>query len=678
MIRRVYITACGLLLALGAGLALADRPQQAAVAVQMPSATADSAIAAFPAEPYAPLPAPADLHFPLDRYLGLTGTYGELRENHFHFGLDLRVSGWGAPVYAAADGYVSRLRVWFNGYGKALYLKHKDGNSSCYAHLERFAPGVDEHVVKAQFANQQFNQDRFFRADEIPVKKGQLIGYAGSTGGSTGPHLHFEVRDPQERPLNPMPWLHRHIADNIPPFITRLAIEPLDHRARVDGIFEKWVHYPKPAGQSYRVAGEIRVSGPVGLEYTAYDRQNGAPNYNGVYAADLYLDDTLIHRFQADRYTFDDSRYVLQHTDHCFYRKTGGYLSKAYTDDGNLAPLYPEQKKRGVIQLLDDLPHQLRLDIRDWHGNRCHAHLTLRRAAPPAAKPAPRTGRPPAFRLNRQTLVIESDWPETATTVEYAGGLADDVAPAYTHKGRAVTLVPVTAGRVPKRAVFPDGQRLELPFAAVALPKAGQSVSGAGGMRAWIGAGALFDTTALVSRADEPLRFPSACSPVCTLGEIGQALMLPVALRVEADRNQQKYAAHQRQLIEIKPDGSFNRFSPDAKGATLAKRLGAYCLLGDQKPPETKPQNFQNGQAVSRKQRFLSFKAWDDIAEINPWRVSAAIDGQWAVAEYYDFPQLLIVPLHQIKADGIHELTLRLADHSGNEATFKYRFTLAP
>ena len=681
MNRRPVVAAL-LLLALLGGLAGVYRAQLPADSTRRPPVLRNphpvGAIAELPPDSTAPPPAPAQLHFPLDRYLGLTGTYGELRENHFHFGLDLRVAGWGAPVYAAADGFVSRARVWFNGYGKALYIRHPDGTSTCYAHLERFGPGIDERVVQVQREKRQFIQDLFFGAQELRVKKGQVVGYVGSTGGSTGPHLHFEVRDGWERPLNPMPWLRTHISDQIAPFISRLALMPLDASARVEGRFERWIHYPQPQGQSYRVAQEVRVWGPVGLEYTAYDRQNGAPNYNGIYAADLYLDDTLIHRFQADRYTFDDSRYVLQHKDHCYYRQTGGYLSKAYTDDGNLAPLYPAQRNRGIVHLRDDRPHRLRLDIRDWHGNRCFAHLTVRRAAPPPAQPAARTGRPPTFRLVRQTLILESDWPDTGVRIDYADGTSQEIAPAYTYKGRATTLLPIRAGKVPRRALFPDGQELKLPIAAVGLPGSGQSVEGAGGLRAWIGPGVLFDTTALVAQAQSPVRFPSACSPLCSLGEIGIGVMKPLGLRVAPDRNTDRYPARQRQLIEIKPDGSFNRFSVDGQGATLAKRLGTYCLLGDSEPPQLRPTNFQADRPASRRLRFLAFRAWDDIAEIDPWQVSATVNGQWALAEYYDFPQLLHVPLHAIAGDGPHELSIRLVDQAGNARTFRYTLRLLP
>mgnify|MGYP003682352301 FL=1 len=140
---------------------------------------------------------------PLDYETILSGTFGELRSNHFHSGIDIKTKGKeGSKVYAFSKGYVSRIKISKGGYGKAIYIKHSDGKTSVYAHLKRFSKKIETIVKNEQYKKEDYEIEIFPALNEIKILDNELIAYSGNTGGSSGPHLHFEIRDINQKPLN--------------------------------------------------------------------------------------------------------------------------------------------------------------------------------------------------------------------------------------------------------------------------------------------------------------------------------------------------------------------------------------------------------------------------------------------------------------------------------------------
>src|SRR5688572_15502897 len=85
--------------------------------------------------------------WPLDKPITLSGNYGELRTNHFHAGLDFSTKNViNLPVYAAKDGYVSRIKVSSVGYGKSVYITHANGKVTVYAHMTNYEPALNKYV----------------------------------------------------------------------------------------------------------------------------------------------------------------------------------------------------------------------------------------------------------------------------------------------------------------------------------------------------------------------------------------------------------------------------------------------------------------------------------------------------------------------------------------------------
>src|SRR5574343_176058 len=173
---------------------------------------------------------------PLDIPLNLSGNFGELRTNHFHTGIDIKTEQReGLKIYAAAEGYVSRIKVSPVGYGYALYITHPNGYTTLYGHLKSYAPKIDEYVKRNQYLLKSFSVDLFPTPEELPVTKGEVVALSGNTGGSGGPHLHFEVRETaSEKLLNPMLFGFQ-IADKIPPTVMGIWIVPMNDTSTVNG-----------------------------------------------------------------------------------------------------------------------------------------------------------------------------------------------------------------------------------------------------------------------------------------------------------------------------------------------------------------------------------------------------------------------------------------------------------
>ncbi|RZK87759.1 MAG: M23 family metallopeptidase, partial [Pedobacter sp.] len=221
----------------------------------------------------------------------LAGSFGELRSNHFHSGIDFRTNQRiGYPVYAPADGFISRLRVQNSGFGLALYISHPNGYTTVYGHLSRFNPKISQIVKNIQYKKTSYEIDEFPSADLIPVRKGEVIAYTGNTGSSGGPHLHFEIRDSKtEATINPQ-LLGISIPDNIPPTIGAMYVYRLNGKP-----FNEFT--PK---QYFQVAGgkgnyklnqvsTINLSGEVGFGIVVNDRHNGASGNNGAYSIELAI-----------------------------------------------------------------------------------------------------------------------------------------------------------------------------------------------------------------------------------------------------------------------------------------------------------------------------------------------------------------------------------------------------
>ena len=309
-----------------------------------------------------------DFDDPLKEQLRLSGNFGELRGSHFHAGLDLKTNlTIGKPVYAAADGYVSRLKVAHFGYGKALYLTHEGGYGSVYAHLDRFADDIQNYIKNTQYKKERFQVELFPSKDKFVVKKGDLIGYTGNTGSSGGPHLHFEIRDPQSRPLNPLDY-GIEISDTKSPIPTVLRWYPHNKNGRNVETYGQNLSLTQIRPNEY-LAESLATSGRIGFGIGAYDQQDGSSNKNGVYRIKTSLNGALTQEILFDRISFDESKFMNRYMDYRHYRERKQRVQKLFRETNNPLGIIKILESDGYVSIEPGASYVYRIELMDYSGN---------------------------------------------------------------------------------------------------------------------------------------------------------------------------------------------------------------------------------------------------------------------------------------------------------------------
>ena len=330
-----------------------------------------------------PVQAPAQdidnyFRWPVDGAVSLSANYGELRSNHFHAGLDIRVGGFpGMPVYAAADGYVSRIVARPDGYGRAVYITHPNGATSVYAHLHTFAPALKAHIEAIQYARQRYTVDEQVAKDALPVKKGQLIGAAGNSGSSAGAHLHFEIRHTAtETPCNVFSYGYYPLpADTYPPVIRNVAFFSF----RLQGDIPYTANFyecPKPAR---RIKQTIYVPDAFYIGIDAYDAQNGTPAKLAVNRMQVTLDGATVFSCRFEDIPFDAVRYINSAIAYEERQRNNKVFLKTYIEPGNKLQIYRDVKNNGLLSLPDTLLHTIEIKVFDDAGNAAATAFTVQK-----------------------------------------------------------------------------------------------------------------------------------------------------------------------------------------------------------------------------------------------------------------------------------------------------------
>lgn len=323
-------------------------------------------------------------HRPLSISPELAANFGEIRENHFHMGLDIRTNGKeNLPVYAAADGYISKVTIEEAGFGKALYVTHPNGTITVYAHLNHFMDALEKYVHENQYHSECWQQDLNLSANQFIVTKGQRIAYSGNTGTSEGPHLHFEIRD-------------AHTGSNTNPLVSGLAIG--DHvKPTIRSLY--WYNktssiYATPAVQAtingddgnYTTAQQlISVNSPhIAFGIDAIDK-NAASKYRlGIYSAKLYMDESLVFGFALNTISYADTRYVNAGIDYANWITHSKCIQLLCRLPGNQLPAYNTVHGNGVLNLSDKKPHKIKIVISDAAGNKSILNTMVKYDGSPA------------------------------------------------------------------------------------------------------------------------------------------------------------------------------------------------------------------------------------------------------------------------------------------------------
>lgn len=324
---------------------------------------------------------------PLDIPLKLSGTFGELRTNHFHSGLDIRTNSVeGLPVYAAAEGHVSRIKVSAYGYGLALYVDHPNGYTTVYAHLRNFDQPIAEWVEKKHQEKKSFELDIALYPGELPVTKGQRIAFSGNTGGSGGPHLHFEVRDTKtEAVINPRHFGFK-VNDQVAPVVDFIEVVPYGQYAQINGSrLPRKLPLKRSAGNNYAATSQPEVFGAVYLQIKTWDKHTGNEFRNGIYQLVMRSGNDTLYHFKADRFEFDETRYANAVMDYEARMLQREQVYRCFRSPGNFLSMLPLQLPNGMIHLHAGETKPIEITVRDYDGNTATARLSLKGAEGPAA-----------------------------------------------------------------------------------------------------------------------------------------------------------------------------------------------------------------------------------------------------------------------------------------------------
>ncbi|MDG1476305.1 MAG: M23 family metallopeptidase [Vicingaceae bacterium] len=309
---------------------------------------------------------------PLGIPLFLAGNFGELRSNHFHGGLDMKTQGKeGFNIYAAADGFVSRIKVSPWGYGKTIYIDHPNGTTTVYAHLQRYKGEIAKYVKEHQYKNESWEFDWYPADSLMPVKKGQIIALSGNTGGSGGPHLHFEIRETEsEHPINPL-LVGFDIKDNIKPTIKSIIVKPLNDTSYVNNSNKAQRFLAVGINGTYKLKYGTTISayGEIGVGIETIDKLNGVSNRNGIYSIELSQNSEIIYKSEMKKFSFDQDRALNSLIDYEMFLAKKIRYQKSYIEPNNHLPIYTQHKNNGVIHIGISDKNNFTYNVKDSYGN---------------------------------------------------------------------------------------------------------------------------------------------------------------------------------------------------------------------------------------------------------------------------------------------------------------------
>lgn len=327
---------------------------------------------------------------PLGIPLYLAGNFGELRSNHFHSGLDMKTQGKeGFKIYAAADGVVSRIKISPWGYGKTIYIDHPNGYTTVYAHLKGFKGEIASETKKYQYQKESWEIDWYPSDTLMQVKKGDVIAISGNTGGSGGPHLHFEIRETEtEFPVNPL-LFGFDIKDNIKPLIRSIVIKPLNDTSFVNNKNTPQRFLVTGSDGNYRLKYNtpINAYGEIGFGIETIDKLNGYGNRNGIYTIELQQENTTIYKSEMKKFSFDQSRALNSLIDYEFYLKTKVRFQRSYIEPNNQLQIYKAQKNNGIVSFKKGDEINFKYIVKDTYQNTAKLNFKINGNVNKAALP---------------------------------------------------------------------------------------------------------------------------------------------------------------------------------------------------------------------------------------------------------------------------------------------------
>ncbi|MEM6336039.1 MAG: M23 family metallopeptidase, partial [Bacteroidota bacterium] len=551
---------------------------------------------------------------PIGIPIRLSGSFAEMRSNHFHSGLDIKTNARpGYRMYAAAEGYISRIKVSPGGFGKALYVTHPNGYTTVYAHLSTFNDEINAYVKELQYRKESFAVEAFPGPARFRVSKGEVIAYSGNSGSSGGPHLHFEIRDTEsEWPINPL-LFGLPVTDTISPTLYRVKVYALDEvshaTVRLSNGRSVRATLDSPATLSVRSNGarhtlsgvkSIQAHGAIGFGIEQKDFHEGSRSRLGAYVISLSANGTPIYTYTAETFGFPQTRYLNAHVDYAERQRNRRWVQRSFLLPGNRLPMYSnmtahEDAYNGVLEVEAGTSHRMKYAVRDADGNESTLNFTVR-----GVEPAPRQAS--------------------------ASAAAADI-------------------------------RFDRPY-----------VFQKEGFSAWFPERTFYERTELTYRVRG--RAAGGYSARHELHNDETPVHKPYTLSIATDAPE----ALRDHLVIVKQNEKGNISSvggtfKDGVVETRTRTLGTFYVAADTEPPSVRALNLKNGGRVSGSIRV---RIDDDLSGIDSY--AGYIDGEWVLFDYDRKRRLLEHTIEPDLTAGRHQLRVVVTDNVGQTRELELSF----
>jgi hypothetical protein len=584
----------------------------------------------------------------------LAGTMGELRNTHFHSGIDIRTNneiGW--PVRAANDGYISRATITPSGFGLVLYVTHPDGNVTLYGHLNEFKEPVQSYVRQERYRRKVSTIDLYFRKDQFPVTRGDTIAFAGNTGSSAGPHLHFDIRQGKDIALNPLHFRFSEVKDETPPVVRKIAFKTLDVHSRINDQFGRFEFYVTRSGNQYILPQPILASGTIGIEVLAYDIVDH-PHYKcGVNYIQVFADSQRVFSQRIENINLTEPRGIYSLMDYRTLKLDGSRFNKLYVEDGNTLPYYTEDES-GRITVAGTKNTPVALALRDAYGNTSYARFTFAPSTPARhVQLLDVIKEEPLLTLQENILTIQTRTC-SVNTIAYTQGAPSVLEPAYLNSATSVFLLDLRNG-IPDSittcsgTVFPRTKSTVVPGQAFTFYSDFAEIS--------FSDQAVYDTLYFSAsyKQEDSLEHFSIGSAFLPLKRSLRVSLQPSFTYPDRARTS-VYRVNGRSFAYEGGTWQNNRMN------FFLREFGTYTLLTDTVPPTIAP--------VQVNRYTARFKIRDNLSGIGSYE--ATLNGQWILMNY-DEKTALVAPEPLVKGQPLAgTFILTVTDRSGNKTTYNH------